>query len=88
VVVQRFLFHGSKLRDIVLNADAVEYGGQRYRLRAEILHIGDTQNSGHYIAVSREGSTLVEYDDRHVNILARGVVTRGDVYVLWYAREK
>lgn len=87
VVVQRFLFYGSKLCDTVMNTDAVEYGGQRYRLRAETLHVGDTQNSGHYTAVSREGITMVEYDDHNVRTLAQGAVTRGDVYVFWYARE-
>ena len=87
VVVQRFLFHVSKVRDTVLNTDVIEYGGQRYRLRAEIRYIGDTPDSGHYTAVSREGSTMVEYDDRRVRMLPPGAVTSGDVYVLWYARE-
>ena len=44
-------------------------------------------DSGHYTAVSREGSTMVEYDDLRVRMLPPGAVTSGDVYVLWYARE-
>ena len=28
-----------------------------------------------------------KYDDRHVRMLAPGAVTKGDVYVFWYARE-
>ena len=87
VVVQRFLFYGSKLRDTVMNTDAVEYGGRRYRLRAEIRHIGDTQSAGHYTSVSMEGNRMVEYDDRTVKTVLPGAVPIGDVYVLWYAQD-
>ena len=70
-----------------MNTDAVEYGGRRYRLRAEIRHIGDTQSAGHYTAVSMEGNRMVEYDDRTVKTVLPGAVPIGDVYVLWYAQD-
>ena len=88
VIVQRFIDPVvSKLREIVPSTDAVEYGGQRYRLRAEIRHVGHTPNSGHCTAVLKKGGRMVVFDDEDVIPVLPGTVIRGDVYLLWYARE-
>ena len=88
VIVQRFIDPVvGKLRDIIPNTDAVENGGQRYRMRAEIRHVGHTPNSGHCTAVLKKGGSMVVFDDEDVIPVLPGTVIRGDVYLLWYARE-
>ena len=51
----------------VFHDDGLQRGTLRYRLRAAIIHIGDTPQSGHYRAVTfHVGATAYLHDDNKV----------------------
>ena len=74
----------------VFHADSLQRRTIRYQLRAAILHIGDTPQSGHYRAVTfTEGATAYIHDD---NKLAQKVTRKllktlyAQVYVCHYSK--
>lgn len=75
-----------RIGDKLLWADSPHQGrGVTYTLRATIEHVGDSTESGHYIAnVKQPDDTWVQLNDEIITAISQKEVVNGSPYILLY----